>query len=440
MAQVLDQITVGEKLILVVDGAPGAAAGTPAEIGSYAMLENTGVGTGWLKVGAADTAWDKIVTEQANTAVKQGNYRRLAIYDTDANGFSVDDQIQQNSQDIDIIIREQASRTAAITYTVPNPGNAITAADFLLTEGDQTANGDKTFNNNVTVNGNLDVNGTLTSIDTVNTTIKDKLITLNKGGAAASGGLSGIEFEEDSVITGYFKTNTARTGFLMQAPNKTGDSEFLGTAANQTYDLPDEDGRLVLQAAGTAAGIVNQIPSWSSDEKLRNPTGSGADSLAWDFTNQRLGVGTAAPTEKFHVAEGVALYGANTSIRHQKDADFRQEQDKVNTTDAAYVPIKTIAIPTDSVVLVKSYVNGRKTGGTGSGSAGDGGVYERTAAFKNVGGVVTRIRQQSDFTGEDINGWQVRQVASGTNAVIEVKGDANNNVSWEATVIIQILD
>jgi hypothetical protein len=439
MAQVLDQITVGEKLILVVDGAPGAAAGTPAEVGSYAMLEDTGVGSGWIKVGAADTAWDKIITEQANDAVKQGNYRRLAIYDTDTSGFSVDDQIQQNGNEIDVIIQEQASRTSAITYQIPNPGNTISAADFVLTEGVQTINGDKTFNENVVIEGNLDVNGTLTSIDTVNTTIQDKLVTLNKGGGVTSGGGSGLEFEEDSVITGFIKMSADRTGYDVKPSALAGTSKIIGTAANQEYNLPDEDGRLVLQAS-VAAGVVNQIPSWSSDEALRNPTGVGADSLAWDFSNQRLGLGLSAPTQKFHMAEGVALFGANTSIRHQKDSDFRQEQDALQTTDAAFQTLKTISIPNDSVVYIKSYVTGRKTGGTGAGNIGDGGVYERTAAFRNVGGVVTRIRRQSDFTGEDILGWQARHEESGTNVLLQVRGSANNNVDWEATTIIQILD
>jgi len=437
MAAILDQITVGEKLILVVDGDPGAGAGTPAELNSMAMIEGTaGV---FQKVGALDTQWDAFTTATSGANVKQGNYRRLAIYDTDASGFSVDDQIQQNGQDVDVIIEAMASRTAAITYTVPNPGDAIAAASFVLTEGVQTINGDKTFSNNVTINGDLDVNGTLTSIDTVNTTIQDKLITLNKGGAAASAGDSGIEFEENSVITGYFKTNAGRDGFLMKAPNVAGDSEFIGTAANQSYNLPDEDGRMVLQSA-VASGVASQIPSWQTDETLRNPTGVGADALTWDFANQRLGVGLAAPSQKFHVASGNALFGASVNIFHQDQTDWRQEQDTASTTDGAFTALKTIAVPTDSVMLVKTYVTGRKTGGTGTGSVGDAGVYERTAAFKNVGGTVTRIRQQSDFTAEDITGFQVRQVASGTNAVIEVRGSANNNVSWEATTVYQILD
>lgn len=440
MAAILDQITVGEKLVIVVDGDPSAAAGTAAEIGSLALLETGGsVGQNWIKVGAADTAWDLVVTATAGTGIKQGNYRRLAIYDTDASGFSVDDQIQQNSQDIDVIIEAQASRTAGITYQIPNPGDAIAAADFVLTEGAQTINGDKTFSNNVTIDGDLDVNGTLTSIDTVNTTIQDKLITLNKGGAAGSASASGIEFEENSVITGFMKTNAARDGFDLKAPNVAGTSNLIGTASDQTYNLPDENGRLVLQAS-VAAGVQNQIPSWSTDETLRNATGIGADSFTWDHTNSRFGVGTAAPTQKMHVAEGVVLFGTNTSVRHQNSADFRQEQDASATTDGSFSAHKTIAVPTDTVMLVKTYVTGRKTGGTGSGSVGDAGVYERTAAFKNVGGTVTRIRQQSDFTAEDINGWQTRIVQSGTNAVVEVRGDANNNVDWESTTVYQILD
>lgn len=435
MAQVIDQITVGEKLILVVDADPAAAAGTAAEIDSLAMFG----GNLYQKQTAPDTGWDKFVTLTSGSNVKQGNFRRLAIYDTDANGYSVDDQIQQNGNDVDVIIAAQASRSAAITYTVPNPGDAITAADFILSQGAQTIAGIKTFSDNAIFNGNVDINGTLTSIDTVNTTIKDKLITLNKDGGATSGGGSGIEFEENAVITGYIKMAADRNGYEIKASNKAGISTFIGTAADQSYTLPDETGRVVLQAA-TATGVSNQVSSWSTDETLRNATGVGADSFTWDFANSRLGVGLAAPTQKFHVAEGVALYGSNTSIRHQNATDWRQEQDAVATVDAAYTALKTIAVPTDTVMIFKSYVTGRKTGGTGSGTVGDAGVYERTAAFKNVGGTVTRIRQQSDFTAEDILGWQSRMVASGTNAVLEVRGDANNNVSWEATSQYQIID
>lgn len=60
---------------------------------------------------------------------------------------------------------------------------------------------------NVTIDGNLTVNGDTTTVSTTNLVVEDKLVTLNKGGAANSGHGTGIEIEEDSNITGYFKTS-----------------------------------------------------------------------------------------------------------------------------------------------------------------------------------------------------------------------------------------
>lgn len=438
MAQILDIVTVGEKTIYNVDQDPSAGAGTAAEIGSVAILESgSSVGEAYLKVGAADTAWDKFSTVTSNDNVKQGNFRRLAIYDTDANGFSVDDQIDQNGNLIDVIIEAQPSRSASMTYQIPNPGNGISDADFVLTEGAQTINGDKTFNDNVTVNGNLDVNGTLTSIDTTNTTITDKLITLNKGGAVASGADSGIEFEEDGVITAYIKVNGNRDGYLMQAPGVAGDSNFLGTAGNQNYNLPDEDGRLVLQASG-AAGVIQQLPYWATDERLANPTGVAGNSLTWDAGNERLGVGTAAPAEKFHVANGNALFQGDRI--HRVEDDVRYSQTTGTTTDATFTSIKSISVPNDSIVMIEARVKARKTGGTGAGSVGDGACYVRTIAVKNIGGTVSLVRRQSDFTAEDILGFNCQLAISGTNVQLQVKGSANNNVAWQATTKTEVLD
>lgn len=438
MAQILDIVTVGEKTIYNVDQDPAAGAGTAAEIGSLALLETgASVGELYLKIGAADTAWDKFTTSTSGTNVKQGNFRRLAIYDTDANGFSVDDQIDQNGNLIDVILEAQPSRASAITYQIPNPGDSISAANFVLTEGNQTINGNKTFNNDVTVNGNLDVNGTLTSIDTVNTTIQDKLVTLNKGGAAASGNDSGIEVEEDGVITGYLKVNSSRDGWLMQAPGVAGDSNFIGTAANQNYTLPDENGRLVLQDAAID-GVIQQIPFWATDERLTNPSGIGGDSLAWDASNERLGVGTSGPTEKFHVSNGNSLFEGDRI--HRVEDDVRYSQATGTTTDATFTSIKSLSIPNDSVVMIEARVKARKTGGTGTGLVGEGACYVRTIAVRNIGGTVTRIRRQSDFTAEDINGFNCRLEISGTNVQLQVRGSANNNVTWQATTKTEVLD
>ena len=165
MAAILDIITVGEKKIYQVDAPPASGGGTSAEVGSIAMLEDVGqVGKLYVKVGPSDNAWDQVLTLTSGVGIKQGNFKRVALYDTDAAGYTLDDQVVQNSQTLEIMIVDQASRTVPLVYQVPNPGNGITTADFVLTEGVQTINGDKTFNDNIVVQGDLTVNGNTTFI------------------------------------------------------------------------------------------------------------------------------------------------------------------------------------------------------------------------------------------------------------------------------------
>jgi hypothetical protein len=299
MAQILDIVTVGEKVVYSVDVDPSAGVGTPAPIGSLAFV-NTG--ENYIKVGALDTAWDLVATATSGTNVKEGDFKRLAIYDTDASGYSVDDQIDQNGQLIDVIIEDQPSRTEDITYTIPNPGDAVTNANFVLTEGDQSINGDKTFNNDVTIQGNLDVNGTLTSIDTDNLTVEDKLITLNKNGIADSAGESGIEFEEDGSITAYIKTSTDREKFCFNAPAIDFDAclDFDKLTANRDFHFPDEAGSLVVQPT-TQTGVAKQIAFWTSLNQISNETGVDENSFTWDDVNNLLGIQTASPQAIIHL-------------------------------------------------------------------------------------------------------------------------------------------
>ena len=77
---------------------------------------------------------------------------------------------------------------------------------------------DVTGINNLTIAGNLTVNGTTTTVDTTNLLVKDKLITINNGGAATSADGAGIEFEEDGSPTGFIKVSGSRAEIHMQAP------------------------------------------------------------------------------------------------------------------------------------------------------------------------------------------------------------------------------
>ena len=118
------------------------------------------------------------------------------------------------------------------TLTAPtiNGGTATALTDLDMTSGDKTildTIGANTLTigasgTTVTIPGNLTVTGTQTTVSTTNTNISDKLITLNDGGSASSGTAVGIEVEEDSSATGYFKTAADRAGWELKAPSTAG--------------------------------------------------------------------------------------------------------------------------------------------------------------------------------------------------------------------------
>jgi len=56
------KITVGGKLVLSMDSNPTLLGGTPAPIGSQALVNIAGVGSTWLKSGANDIDWLMIAT------------------------------------------------------------------------------------------------------------------------------------------------------------------------------------------------------------------------------------------------------------------------------------------------------------------------------------------------------------------------------------------
>ena len=154
----------------------------------------------------------------------------------------------------------------------------------------------------------------------------------------------------------------------------------------------------------------------------------------WDDANDRLGIGTAAPARGLDVNDSSIF---RDDLRLEKGtANFEIKQASVLTTNATITTIATIAVPTNSVIMVKAKIIGRRTGGS-AGNPQDSAVYERTARFKNIAGVVTRHNLQSDYTSEDQNGFDGTIIASGTNAVIQVRGAANNNMTWAVTYEVQ---
>ena len=481
MANILGLLTVNNKEVLEVDAIPSAGAGTPAPVGSIAFFETgSNVGELYLKVGIADTAWDKFQTAQTG-AVGEGEFLRIPIYDTDPSGYHVDDVVTQNAKNITVSIVPQASRTQNISYRIPNPGDAVTSADFVLTEGVQTINGDKTFTEDVVVQGDLTVNGSLTYLNTTNTEIRDALITLNKGGGASSGSNVGFEIEENASITGYFKTTVNREGWQIKAPAIDYTLSLFETnlSANRSQYFADSDGVFVYRGVSDP-GVQYQICFYSDANRITSSANFTFDSstntltmpnlvvttsaklsyltqgsvvfvgvdgvltednanLFFDDTNNYLGIGTNTPSRRLDVNGTSIIRGELKYV----DADATKNswemfQAQVSTNDNTETTLTTIAVPTDKWLLIEARVVAKRTGGT-AGNDGDGAVYVRTVCVKNIDDTLTLFKTQSDYTQEDQKSWDALFDVSGTNLRLRVKGAANNNIDWTTTYFVQVV-
>jgi hypothetical protein len=144
----------------------------------------------------------------------------------------------------------------------------------------------------------VNISGTLVYNNVTNMTVTDKLITLNKGGAAASGDSAGIEIEEGGSITGYAKIGNTRSSWSFLAPGKLGtilltpsatafSSEVISTAtAARQFTLPDASGTFAMVSdltakeptitGGTSAQYWNGLKAWTDfNTSVRGATLTG---------------------------------------------------------------------------------------------------------------------------------------------------------------------
>lgn len=703
MSNLVDLLTLGTVYIFALDSDPSTGGGYAAPVGSYATINNTGspIGQLWLKVTASNTGWDRVLTYSSGIGIGLGSILQIPVYDTSPTGYHLNPTALQNGQTLGVAFRASPTRSAGITYTIPNPGDAVTAADFVLTQGNQVISGEKTFANDVYVNGNMSVLGTLTYLATTVDDVTAKFINLNMGGPATSGTGVGFQVSEGATkatvngvtnatavfrstkpgsvgngttvtiidsaaggfrlisdsgtavtvdlggggsenaaafnalsglvsitmtagtislaegpltlaggtdgIVGSFLTSADRKGYVFLAPAVAFSLTLTNTllTASRTLQVPDVNGTAVAQAT-SAAGVNTQLAFWTGTYVVSNPTGAGANALTWLNASNFLGIQQVTPQSILHVgnnatsgtvgagaiilgvlnatanvavgaliangsggantasgidsavfgasnvASGVAslvsgtsnsatnanavAFGTSTtasaaqamaigngssasatnafaggsgssasglqsfafgtsaiadaayasavgrkaqtggfqgsrvvtdSQNFQTTADTTDQlkmrytngmklvlgggadnQDSVNwyvtqaavsTTNATQTTLQTIAIPNNSLVLIETRVVSRKTGGAGTGSTGDGGSHIRTARFKNIAGTVTMFNLQSDYTSDDIGGATVTMSVSGTSAIVQVTGAANDNINWWTTTIMQVI-
>lgn len=187
-----------------------------------------------------------------------------------------------------------------------NPGAITTIA--------QTIAGIKTFNALINADAGIDrsTSGTLTigatnssvinignagaTVNILGTTlyenvtqlqVADPVITLNKGAGVGSAANSGVELEENGIITGYVETSSDRNSWILKAPNTAGVVTITPGASGFTINQASHNPVTI----GTANGLSLSTQALSLGLASAGVTGalSGTD---WSTFNSKQVAGT----------------------------------------------------------------------------------------------------------------------------------------------------
>ena len=170
-----------------------------------------------------------------------------------------------------------------------NEGQTYTAGGGISIAGGQISASDISPTNEIQT---LSIAGSNLSISSGNTvSLPTGLTSLNglTGGAQTfSTGTSGTDFDISS-------SGTAHT---FNIPSASASNRGLLMSADWS----------VFNAKIGGSGAAGQIPYMSASTTITTESGSGANNLAWDASNNRLGIGTASPSATLHVQGSSVLF------------------------------------------------------------------------------------------------------------------------------------
>lgn len=212
-----------------------------------------------------------------------------------------------------------------ITLTNGATIDSETVGELILTEDLVKTSG------NLTVLGNLTVQGDTTTVNTATLDVEDKNVTLNKGGAAASAAGAGINFEEDSLVTGYIRVaDDDRANIDIKAPN----------GSELKLDI-NSDATFVVGAGLTieSAAVLNQDLTTDAAVTFGSVDADGGvtvDNLTLDGTSLALSAGDFT----LDVAGNIVLDADGGSLSFA-DAGTSLLSVSNNTSDVVIKPTQT---------------------------------------------------------------------------------------------------
>ena len=246
-------------------------------------------------------------------------------------------------------------------------------------------------------NSTLSFVGSVINESVTNHYVSDKLITLNDGGAAASGSGVGIEIEENAVITGYIKVTGGRDGYLMKAPGNAAESSFIFLASvARTYTFPDVSGTVI--TTGDTGTVTNAMLAGSIDDsKISSAT-------TWSAKGYDLSAQCAnGITLTNGVTNYVAPFFGNSSNATESN---RQISVKVATTCSRLYIRTSSAQPGTGSLVVTVRKNGADTAITLTITAG------------GAAGTFTDLVNTVSFAAGDLLSIKIVNNASSTSATI----------------------
>lgn len=150
-------------------------------------------------------------------------------------------------------------------------------------QGDLTLDpsGSINLNSNTTVNGNLTVVGTTTTVSSTDTSVKDRVITLNDGesGAGITGRYSGLEFDRGSLANAFlvfdenddslkYSTDNGSTYVGLLTGSGAGITAVVDDTTPQLGGNLDVNGRSVVS---TSSGDIVLAPDGTGNTRVSSP-------------------------------------------------------------------------------------------------------------------------------------------------------------------------